>query len=87
MMSRQEFFSSNGVMRLASQLYYDGEAGKIKAGVTSRVKEGTIFRYISWLQQLQLTFDIFSTTKEELESLLPKEFNRYQLSREGVEAA
>ncbi len=78
MMARQEILSSEGVMRLASSLYYDTDTGVFKKGAASRKSAGCVSRYVSWLQQLQVTFDIFSTTKEELEVLLPPEFKRFQ---------
>jgi len=80
MMARQEILSSEGVMRLASALYYDPETGIFKKGAASRKSAGCVSRYISWLQQLQVTFDIFSITKEKLEALLPAEFNRFRVT-------
>lgn len=78
MMARQEVLSSEGVMKLASFLYFNPETGIFKKGAASRRGAGCVSRYVSWLQQLQVTFDIFSTTKEELEALLPSEFDRFR---------
>ncbi len=78
MMARQEVLTSDGVMRLASTLYYDNETGIFKKGAASRKSEGCVSRYISWLQQVQMTYDIFSTSKDELEELLPEEFSRFR---------
>ena len=80
MMARQEMLSSEGVMRLASALYFDVESGIFKRGAASRTGPGCVYRYVNWLQQLQLTFDIFSTTKDELEGLLPAEFSRFLIA-------
>ena len=77
MMARQEFLSSEGAVRLASYLYFDPQSGGFKKGSAARKSAGCIARYIAWLQQLQLTFDIFSTTDRELKQLLPAEFNRF----------
>jgi hypothetical protein len=79
MMARQEILTSDGVMRLASALYYDNETGIFKKGSASRKSAGCVARYISWLQQVQMTYDIFSTSKEELEELLPEEFGRFRV--------
>ena len=80
MMARQEVLTSDGVMRLASALYYDNETGIFKKGAASRKSAGCVARYINWLQQLQMTYDIFSTSKEELEELLPEEFGRFRVA-------
>ena len=78
MMARQEMLSSEAVIRLASILYFDPANASFKKGAASRKSAGCVARYVSWIQQLQLTFDIFSTTKEELEELLPSEFDRFR---------
>ena len=77
MMARQEILGSEGVMKLASALYSDEENG-FKKGAASRKSPGCVSRYVNWLQQLQVTFDIFSTDNTKLESLLPAEFNRFR---------
>jgi len=78
MMARQEILSSDGAVQLASRLYYDPASGGFKRGAAARKSAGCIARYISWLQQLQVTFDIFSTSANDLEDLLPREFSRFQ---------
>ncbi|WP_339670982.1 hypothetical protein [Dasania marina] len=78
MMARQEILSSEGVMRLASTLYFDAKTGLFKKGAASRKSAGCVSRYVSWLQQLQVTFDIFSTTQKDLGLLLPQEFDRFK---------
>ena len=84
MMARQEMLSSEATMRLARSLYFDPASGIFKRGAAARKSAGCVYRYINWIQQLQLTFDIFSTTKEELEELLPKEFDRFRKSAPSV---
>ncbi|MFQ3246619.1 MAG: hypothetical protein ACI9SP_003272 [Arenicella sp.] len=78
MMARQEFLTSDGAMRLASALYYDEKTGIFKKGAASRKSAGCVDRYVSWLQQLQVTYDLYSISKDELEELLPKEFDRFR---------
>ena len=78
MMARQENLSSEGVIRLASTLYLDPETRIFKRGAASRTGAGCIARYIRWLDQLRLTYDLFSITGEELEELLPGEFDRFR---------
>lgn len=79
MMARQEVLTSEGAMRLASQLYYDGNTGSFRRGAAARKSAGCVSRYVSWLQQLQVTYDIFSITKDELLGLLPSEFDKFRV--------
>ena len=78
MMARQEIFSMEGVIKLASRLYLDPEKRTFKRGTTTRRKAGCIDRYVSWLNQLKLTYDLFSMSSEDLEELLPDEFDRFR---------
>lgn len=82
MMARQENLSSEGVIRLASTLYLNPETRIFKRGAASRTSAGCIARYIRWLDQLRLTYDLFSITKAELEELLPAEFERFRNTQE-----
>lgn len=81
LMARQEILSAEGVMMLASELYTDNNTGLFKKGATSGGRAGAVHRYVGWLQQLQMTYDIFSTSKEELAELLPSEFDRFRCSQ------
>jgi hypothetical protein len=78
MMARQENLSSEGVMKLANALYFDPETGIFKRGAAARKSAGCVARYINWLDQIKLTYDVFSIAQEELEALLPEEFGRFQ---------
>lgn len=78
LMARQELLSSEGVVRLASSLYLDPETNSFKRGAAARTSPGCVSRLVSWIQQMQVTFDIYSTSKSELEILLPSEFDRFR---------
>ena len=78
MMARQENLSSKSVIGLASKLYLNPKTRTFKKGAASRTGAGCIARYISWLDQLRLTYDLYSITKEDLEELLPSEFDRFR---------
>jgi hypothetical protein len=78
LMARQDILSSESAMRLASKLYYDAANGTFKRGAASRKSAGCVSRFISWIQQLQLNYDIYSITAQGLERLLPKEFERFK---------
>lgn len=78
LMARQEILSAEGAMRLASSLYFDPNVGNFKKGAAARKSAGCVTRYIAWLQQLQLTFDLYSITSDELREMLPAEFDRFR---------
>jgi hypothetical protein len=78
MMARQHILTSDGIMRLASKLYYDETTGIFKTGAGARKSAGCVSRYVSWVQQIEVTYDIFSTSKDDLEELLPEEFDRFR---------
>ncbi len=84
MMARQEILSSEGAMQLASELYFEKSSKNFKKGAAARKSAGCVSRYISWLQQLQLTFDIYSISREELAALLPSEFDRFRETADSV---
>lgn len=77
MMARQKYFSSNGVIELASKLYFDVETQEFKKGSASRAGAGCVTRLVSWLQQLELNYDLFSMSNDDLLGLLPAEFDRF----------
>lgn len=78
LMARQDILSSEGAMKLASSLYFDPEEGNFKRGAAARKSAGCVTRYIAWLQQLQLTFDLYSISADDLAAMLPREFDRFR---------
>jgi hypothetical protein len=78
LMARQENLSSEGIMLLASKLYFDNETESFKKGAASRTGAGCVSRYLIWLEQLKLNYDVFMMQLGDLESLLPKEFERFR---------
>lgn len=77
LMARQDILSMSGVMKLASWLYTNSETGHFKKGAASRKTGGCVSRFISFLQQLELTYDLYMISPDELQKLLPSEFNRF----------
>lgn len=77
--SRQGFFTNKGIIEAANILYFDIEKGHPKRGaaVTSN-KPGTIYRFIDVVQQLDLTYDIYSMSGDEILALLPSEFDEWR---------
>jgi hypothetical protein len=76
--SRQGFFTNKGVIEAANLLYYETrrKSPKSGAGGVTR-KPGTLLRFIDVVQQLDLTYDLYSMSGEEVLTLLPSEFDEW----------
>jgi len=79
LMARQYFLSCAGVMQAASTLYYDPERKTFKKGAAGRTSAGCVYRFVSWLQQLEINYDLFSISSDDLISLMPREFERFKV--------
>ena len=75
--ARQELAASPGVISAANILYDDAERKTFKRGAAGR-KAGSIWRFISVLQQFRLTYDLYDISGEDLTELLPPEFDRFR---------
>lgn len=77
--SRQEIAASKGILEAAGLLYWDQNTNKPKVGARSKDREpGTLRRYVDVLQQLMLTYDLYSMDGVAILRLLPqKEFGSW----------
>jgi hypothetical protein len=77
--ARQGFITNRGIIEAASLLYFDPVIGKPKRGaaVTAR-NPGALLRFIDVVQQLDLTYDLYSMSGEEVLGLLPSEFDEWR---------
>lgn len=78
MMARRYFISCDGVIRLASKLYLDESTKTFKKGSAGRNSRGCVNRYVGWLQQIELNYDLLSISVSDLEEMLPSEFDRFR---------
>ena len=79
--SRIDLIASQGVIDAVNTLYFDRKKGGIKRGTAaSSLHPGTLRRLVQILQQLDLTYDIYGMSGDEILELLPPEFDRW---REG----
>ncbi|MBW1799888.1 MAG: hypothetical protein JRJ85_04080 [Deltaproteobacteria bacterium] len=79
--SRQNLITNPGVMEAVNLLYFHEKEKKPKpAALSQKQKPGTFFRFIDVIQQLDLTYDLYSMTGEEVLELLPFEFDRWRPS-------
>lgn len=74
--SRQDLIANPGVLQAAAVLYLDPRRGRPKPGAQgSHRHPGTVRRFVRVLQQLDVTYDIYGLTGEQILELLPPEFD------------
>lgn len=76
--ARQYLISCDGVVEAAKELYYDPDRKTFKRGATSRHRKGNVRRYISYLQQLDLTYDLGTIASDVLLGMLPDEYSAFK---------
>jgi hypothetical protein len=77
--TRQSMITNVGIIEAAHILYYDEKANKPKRGIiVKKNTPGTLYRFIDIIQQLDLNYDLYSMTGEEVLQLLPAEFNKWK---------
>lgn len=74
--ARQDLITARPLMEVASRLYFDREARRLRRGAGSK-GPGTPRRFVTVAQQLMLTLDLRATSAETLQARLPKEFRRF----------
>ena len=75
--SRQELVTNASVMEVATKLYIDPATGLPKRGAAA-LGNGSARRLADLLNQLDLTWDLYYLTPEQLLNLLPTEFERFK---------
>jgi hypothetical protein len=76
--ARQGFITNRGIIEVANILYFSTKTNKPKPGVLSKTRAGSLLRLIDVIQQLELTYDLYSMKAEEIMHLLPEEFNLWK---------
>ena len=77
--TRQSFITNKGIMEAAFRLYFDPSLKKPKRGAQLKKKApGTLYRFIDVIQQLDLNYDLYSMTGNEIISILPAEFDKWK---------
>lgn len=79
--ARQYFMACRGVIEAAHKIYYDSDRKTFKKGATSQRRGGNIRRFVSYLQQLDLTYDLGSISANSLLDILPREYDRFAGTR------
>lgn len=74
--ARQELVTNKGVIELATRLYYDPKAARLKRGSSSKV-DGSPRRLADVCNQFDVTWDLYSMEVSELLGMLPREFEHF----------
>lgn len=75
---RQSFITNRAIMEALHLLYYDHVQNKPKRGpIMNRSAPGSLYRFINVIQQLDVTYDLYSMSGFEIVSLLPAEFSHW----------
>lgn len=73
--TRQNFITNRGILEALHILYYDDAHNKPKRGPTmNKNAPGSLYRFIDVIQQLDVTYDLYSMSGHEIVGLLPAEF-------------
>lgn len=75
--SRQNIISNSDLVGVAYTLYWDTSSDRPKRGAQSRSNPGNHRRLLKIIDQLELTYDIFTMTADEIITLLPDEFDSW----------
>jgi hypothetical protein len=70
----------SGAVAVLNDFYFDHDRGRIKRGAQTK-KPGSIRRFVKLLSQYARTFDLDVLPEQQLESMLPPEFNRWRDAR------
>ena len=77
--SRQERITNPAIIEAANRLYYDQERQLPKRGAAANwPKPGSLRRFGDLLNQLDLTYDLYSLSADDLLDILPEEFSTYR---------
>ncbi|MEM2914411.1 MAG: hypothetical protein QXH91_03290 [Candidatus Bathyarchaeia archaeon] len=77
--ARQYIISNKSLIQLAHRLYWDPYSVRPKKGA-DRNRPGNVRRFVKILSQLELTYDIHGMAPNDIERLLPEEFNVWKPS-------
>jgi len=76
--TRQSFITNRGIMEALHILYYDDAQNKPKRGpIMNKNAPGSLYRFIDVVQQLDVTYDLYSMSGAEIVSHLPVEFSHW----------
>jgi hypothetical protein len=79
---RQNLITNRGILEAVHSLYFEESGNRPKRGAqVKKAAPGTFYRFIDIIQQLDLNYDLYSMSGEEVLELLPPEFDRWRSPR------
>lgn len=80
--ARQTLITNRGILEAADIMYFNASKNKPKKGaLMEKNAPGTLLRFIDVIQQLDLTWDLYSMNGEQILALLPPEFDKWNDSQ------
>lgn len=76
--ARQGRIRNRDLIATANRLYWDVGNHRPKRGAQTRTRPGTVRRLLSFIDQVDLTYDVNSMTPDQILDLLPAEFDRWK---------
>jgi hypothetical protein len=77
--ARQTLITNKGVLAAADKMYFNESEGRPQKGaLMEKNSPGTLQRFIDVIQQLDLTYDLYSMDGEQILALLPPEFDKWK---------
>ncbi|HSW62828.1 MAG TPA: hypothetical protein VLH56_05925 [Dissulfurispiraceae bacterium] len=75
---RQGLITNPFIINVATDLYYDIRHNRPKSGAGRGKAPGALLRFVDVINQLDMTFDLFSIQPRRLMELLPAEFDSWK---------
>jgi hypothetical protein len=72
-----EILTAECALRVANRLYYDAETSSMRRGSGGK-ENGGCRRFLDYMQQINLTYDLQLIDDETLLQMLPREFDRFR---------
>ena len=76
---RQTLITNRSILEAADKMYFKESEGKPQKGALIKKNvPGTLQRFIDVIQQLDLNYDLYSMSGEQILALLPPEFDKWK---------
>lgn len=72
--SRRDLVTNRGLIAAIDRLYWNRKTDRPKRGATTETRPGNLRRLISVIQQLDVNYDLYGMSSDEILELLPPEF-------------
>lgn len=77
LVANQKVISTPALLRAATELYFDADAGELKKGAGDK-GEGAVRRFVRVQAQFSRTYDLNMLSADQVLDLFPREFDRFR---------